>query len=119
MSNLFDDFDFDDDEPAPTPDWLREVDDKGNASPEGTAAAPTPPAAAPGIDVDRLREKSARAGAVDDAMTSEAAVARQTTSGEGGFFARMSPAQRLLIAIFFLVDLCVVGTGLLLVLGVL
>ena len=118
MSNLFDDFDFDDDEPAPTPDWLREVDDKGNASAEGTAATPAP-AAATGIDVDRLRQKSARAGAMDDAMTSNATVATEANRAEGGFFSRMSRAQRLIFALFFLVDLCVVGVGLLLVLQVL
>lgn len=117
MSNLFDDFDFDDDEPAPTPDWLREVDDKGNTIPEEPAPA-SAPAAAPGIDVDRLREKSARAGAMDDAMTSDAAVMTADNRGGGTFFSRMSPAQRLIIALFFLVDLCVVGAGLLLLLNV-
>lgn len=117
MSNLFDDFDFDDDEPAPTPDWLREVDDKGNASP-GEPAPTATPAAAPGIDVDRLREKSARAGAMDDAMTSDAAAATAGNRGSGNFLSRMSPAQRLIIALFFLADLCVVGVGLLLLLNV-
>lgn len=116
MSNLFDDFEFDEDEPAPAPDWLRDLDDDKQA---GTAAAT--PAASPssntGLDLDRLREKSTRTGAMDDEIGADARVVRDGSS-EGGFLSRMSPAQRLIIAIFFLVDLCVVGIGVLLLVGV-
>ena len=118
MSNLFDDFEFDEDEPATAPAWLRDLDDDKE---EGTTSAAATSAAAPaarntGLDLDRLREKSARAGAMDDEMGADAAAVRDN-NGEGGFLSRMSPAQRLIIAIFFLVDLCVVGVGVLLLVG--
>jgi hypothetical protein len=119
MSNSFDDFEFDDDGPAPTPDWLREMDDdKPGTTPP---AAPTPaapaPAPAPGIDLDRLREKTTRAGAMDDDMAADAPVTSEDGNGQGNFFSRMTPAQRLIIAVFFVVDVCVVGVGLLLLVG--
>jgi hypothetical protein len=117
MSNSFDDFEFDDDGPTPTPDWLREMDDdKPDTNPP---AAPTPaaPAPSPGIDLDRLREKTTRAGAMDDDMAADAPVTSEDGTGQGNFFSRMTPAQRLIIAVFFVVDVCVVGVGLLLLVG--
>lgn len=120
MSNLFDDFEFDDDEPAPAPDWLRDLDDDkpGDAVPttSSPAAAPAPSS---GIDLDRLREKSTRAGAMDEEIAADARVVTTSDAGDGNFFSRMTPAQRLIIAVFFVVDVCVVGVGLLLLVGAL
>lgn len=116
MSNLFDDFEFDEDEPAPAPDWLRDLDDDKDGGP--AAAAPATPAPSnTGLDLDRLREKSSRTGAMDDEIGADATVIRGEGS-EGGFLSRMSPAQRLIIALFFLADLCLVGIGVLLLVGV-
>lgn len=119
MSNLFDDFEFDDDEPAPAPDWLRDLDDDkpGAAAPASSSPAPAPASSSSGIDLDRLREKSARAGAMDDEIAADATVITTSSTESGNFFSRMSPAQRLIIAVFFVVDVCVVGVGLLLLVG--
>ncbi|MBP7998627.1 MAG: hypothetical protein KA314_06965 [Chloroflexi bacterium] len=123
MSNLFDDFDFDEDEPAPAPDWLREMDDeRGDKAPPAAAPPPAPaPPASTGIDLDRLRQKSARAVAMDDEMASDAPASANSPENDGSsnFFSRMTPPQRLIIALFFVVDLCLVGVGLLLVTGAL
>lgn len=117
MSNLFDDFEFDDDEPAPAPDWLRDLDDDKPATGAAAPTASAPAASSPGIDLDRLREKSARAGAMDDEIAADATVVTTSSTESGNFFNRMSPAQRLIIAVFFVVDVCVVGVGLLLLVG--
>ena len=118
MSNLFDDFEFEDDEPAPAPDWLRDLDDEQPRGETSAAAATPTPAPAPGIDLDRLREKSTRAGAMEGDISADAPMPMEEDSSGGNFFSRMTPAQRLIIAVFFVVDVCLVGVSLLLVLQV-
>lgn len=115
MSNLFDDddFDFGDDEPAAAPDWLSEYDEDVASPP---VVAPPPPSS--GVDLDRLREKSTRAGAMDTALGADAVV-QEDEEGSSGFLSRLSPAQRLIIGVFFLVDVCMVGVAILLLFRVL
>ncbi len=88
-----DDFLFDDDEPeGEGTEWVSNLDD----------------------DFDRLREASARSTDLYDDMEIGAAAG----GGIGGFLSRLSPGQRLIIAVLFLLDVLVFGCGLLVVTGV-
>lgn len=66
-------------------------------------------------EFDRLRQKSARTSSVFDEMEFED---DEETFEEEGFFSQISPGQRLILAVLFLVDIVAIGIGVLLIMGV-
>lgn len=65
-------------------------------------------------EFDRLRQKTTRTSAVYDDMEFEEL---EEEEGEG-FFAQISPQQRLILALLLLLDIVVIAIGALVVVGV-
>ncbi len=65
-------------------------------------------------EFDRLRQKTTRTSAVYDEMEFE----ELEEEGGEGFFAQISPQQRLILALLLLLDIIVVAIGALAVVGV-
>ena len=65
-------------------------------------------------EFDRLREKTTRTSAVYDDMEFE----ELEEEGGEGFFAQISPQQRLILALLLLLDIVVIAIGALVVVGV-
>jgi hypothetical protein len=67
-------------------------------------------------DIDRLRRRTVRTGAAyDDMSADETAVVMSTQSG--GLISSFTPAQRLILAILLLLNIIVIGLGVLAVTG--
>lgn len=88
--------DFDDDPFEETPDWLLDNDMVGSDLVETTADED---------EFDQLRRKSARAGDLEEEMTSEVTVTEAGRSGSAFAWGNFTPGQRLVLALLIVLDI--------------
>lgn len=95
------DFRDDDDElEADGPDWTQAIEE---------------PAGEEDDEFERLRRRTVRAGAAFDEMSLDESAASSSTGG--GLMASFTPAQRLILAVLVLLNIIVIGLGVLAMTG--
>lgn len=91
------------------PDWLNETSTLPPSS--SPAADPTEPVE---DDFERLRQRATAESETYQTLEEPT----ETRVGVGGFLSSLSPAQRLILAVLFLLNILAIGCGLLVVLNI-